>query len=60
LEVRISLRFADAKQPWPAFATALPLGFLHAQTDAATATVVPPIPTPTLPAPSLPSQGGGK
>ena len=27
------VRFADPKRPWPAFATALPLGFAHARAD---------------------------
>jgi len=55
VEVRLVLRFADAARPWPAFATALPLGFASAHAENSQPGVQPPIqqvPTPTA--------GGGK
>ncbi len=57
LQIRLQLRFADAARPWPAFATALPLGFAHARAeDAAPGTqpVLRQVPPP------LPASGGGK
>jgi len=33
LEVRMVLRFSDPKRPWPAFVTALPLGYAQARAD---------------------------
>jgi general secretion pathway protein J len=49
LQVRLVLRFSDPTRPWPAFATALPLGFAQARSDDAGA---------PAPAPVQPAQGG--
>jgi general secretion pathway protein J len=60
LEIRLQLRFADATRPWPAFTTALPLGFARAQAANAGVGILQPV-QPPLPPPPLPSaQGGGK
>jgi general secretion pathway protein J len=55
IEVRLVLRFADAARPWPAFSTALPLGFASAHPENA----APGIQQPLQQAPS-PTTGGGK
>jgi general secretion pathway protein J len=55
VEVRLVLRFADAGRPWPAFSTALPLGFASAHAENAMPGSQPPqqqVPPPTT--------GGGK
>ncbi len=59
IEVRLVLRFADPKRPWPAFATALPLGFASAHAENATPGIQPPLLRQQTP-PSLPTAGGGK
>ena len=41
VEVRLVLRFADPARPWPAFATALPLGFASAHAETATSGIQP-------------------
>ena len=46
LEVRLILRFADPNQPWPAFSTALPLGFAHARAESADTPGVAPLAAP--------------
>lgn len=51
LQVRLQLRFTDPVRAWPAFATALPLGFARARAEDAA-------PGTNLPAPTV--QGGGK
>jgi general secretion pathway protein J len=43
IEVRLVLRFADPARPWPAFSTALPLGFASAHAENANAGVQPPL-----------------
>ncbi len=56
LQVRLQLRFADPARSWPAFATALPLGFAHARAEDAAPGTQPGrnlIPPP-------PASGGGK
>ncbi|HEV2606612.1 MAG TPA: hypothetical protein VGT79_01395, partial [Xanthomonadaceae bacterium] len=50
VEVRLVLRFADPARPWPAFSTALPLGFASAHAENATPGIQPPlqqVPPPT-------------
>jgi general secretion pathway protein J len=51
LQVRLLLRFADPSRAWPAFATALPLGYARARAEDAGAAGNRPLP---------PDQGGGK
>ena len=41
LQIRLVLRFSDPTRPWPAFTTALPLGFAQARADDAAAPVQP-------------------
>jgi len=54
IEVRLVLRFADPARPWPAFSTALPLGFATAHADNPTSGVQPSMPLPP------PAPGGGR
>jgi len=58
IEVRLVLRFADPARAWPAFATALPLGFAgaHAENSMPGARPQP----PAQPPPPPPPGGGGK
>jgi general secretion pathway protein J len=46
LEIRLVLRFADPAQPWPPFATALPLGFAHARPESAEVGALAPVARP--------------
>ena len=53
LQVRLQLRFTDTSRAWPAFTTALPLGYARARAaDNA--------PAPGRPLPPASAQGGGK
>ena len=54
VEIRLVLRFADPKRPWPAFATALPLGFASARPEGTASFAAPPMQSP------VPGGGGGK
>lgn len=57
IEVRLSLRFANPAQPWPAFSTALPLGFASAHAENATSGAQ--LSSRQAP-PPMPPPGGGK
>jgi general secretion pathway protein J len=58
IEVRLLLRFADPARSWPAFSTALPLGFANAHAENAMPGTQPqqPVQPPSPP----PAAGGGK
>jgi len=58
LEVRLVLRFADPARPWPAFATALPLGFAGAHAENAASGAQRSLQQQAPPPP--PATGGGK
>ena len=54
LQIRLQLRFVDPSRAWPAFATALPLGYAHARAEDAAPGTNPPVLRPA------PAEGGGK
>jgi general secretion pathway protein J len=54
LQIRLQLRFTDPSRAWPAFTTALPLGYARARAEDAGPGANPPVLAPQ------PAQGGGK
>ncbi len=57
LQIRLSVRFADPTRPWPAFATALPLGLATARPEDAASGAAPPL---LQVPPRAPASGGSK